>query len=284
MTSLEQRIAGLTGRCPVRLSAMHGGCVSEVYLVEFDQGDRLVAKVDEALTGQLEIEARMLGYLAPHLPVPSVVHSSPGLMLMNHVNGSGSFSAEVQVHAAELLAGLHAVEGCAFGFEWDTVIGSLHQPNPETPSWIAFFGEHRLVYMAELAQARGRLPSSLCSRVETLAGVLDRFLSEPDTPSLLHGDIWSGNVLAADGRVQAFLDPAIYFGHPEVELAFIVMFSTFGTRFFETYAELRGIEDGFFEERAQVYNLYPNLVHVALFGGSYEHAVEQTLARCGIRS
>lgn len=278
---LEQRILELVDRRPVRVSSLAGGCVSEVYLVEFDAGDPLVAKVDGGRAGQLEIEARMLEYLAPHLPVPRVLHRDPGLLLMSFEPGDTAGSKRAEVHAAELLAGLHAVEGPAFGFEWDTVIGSLPQPNPSSPSWLAFFAEHRLVYMAELAHARGRLPGSMRRRVDALAGAVDRFLTEPDAPCLLHGDIWSGNVLAAGGRVQAFLDPAIYFGHPEVELAFITMFSTFGRRFFETYAELRGLEPGFFEERAEVYNLYPNLVHVALFGGSYLGAVDQTLCRCG---
>ena len=284
MSDLQRRIADITQRSPVRLSALQGGCVAEVYRVDFERGEPLVAKFDGAGGATLGLEGRMLEYLAPHLPVPEVVHSEPGLLLMEYVRGTPSFSRATQCHAAELLANLHSVQAPDFGFAWDTVIGALPQPNPETGAWTEFFAEHRLVYMAEVAHARGRLPASMRRRVEVLAERLGGFLREPDAPSLVHGDVWSGNVLADGGKVQAFLDPAIYFGHAEVELAFIVMFSTFGDPFFEAYQEVRPIEEGFFEQRVPIYNLYPNLVHVTLFGGSYVQAVDATLAAFGVRA
>jgi len=112
-----------------------------------------------------------------------------------------------------------------------------------------------------------------------LAAKLSELLGEPAAPALLHGDVWSGNVLARGNRITAFLDPAIYFGHPEVELAFITMFRTFGERFFAAYEEVRQVDPGFMEERRHVYNLYPYLVHVRLFGGSYVASVEGILSR-----
>lgn len=95
------------------------------------------------------------------------------------------------------------------------------------------------------------------------------------------GDIWSRNVLARNGRVVGLIDPAIYYGHPEAELAFITLFNTFGDAFFQRYHALRPIAAGFFEERRDLYNLYPLLVHVRSFGGGYVHSVDQILRRFG---
>ncbi len=123
----------------------------------------------------------------------------------------------------------------------------------------------------------GRLPSDVHERVQEVAARLDDWLDEPERPSLLHGDVWSGNILTDGGRVTGFVDPAIYYGHPEVELAFIGLFHTFGDRFFDAYAERRPIGDGFFDVRQHAYNLFPLLVHVRLFGGAYLGELVQTL-------
>src|SRR5690606_34952286 len=98
---------------------------------------------------------------------------------------------------------------------------------------------------------------------------------------LVHGDAWATNVLALDGRVTGFIDPAIYYADPEVELAYIELFGTFGAAFFEAYSEARPISAGYAEVRRDVYQLYPLLVHVALFGGSYVRGVEERVARLG---
>ena len=119
------------------------------------------------------------------------------------------------------------------------------------------------------------------ARVERLAGRVGEWLVEPARPALIHGDVWTTNVLAHGGRITAFLDPAIYYADPEMELAFIGLFGTFGRAFYEAYHSLRPIAPGFFEERRDLYNLYPLLVHVRLFGGSYVGQVERTLADYG---
>ena len=99
--------------------------------------------------------------------------------------------------------------------------------------------------------------------------------------SLIHGDVWTTNVLARNGRVTGFIDPAIYYAHAEIELAFTTLFGTFDEDFLRRYEELRPIAPGFMEVRRDIYNLYPLLVHVRLFGGGYVASVESILHRFG---
>jgi fructosamine-3-kinase len=276
------RIEAAIGRRPVRLSPLSGGCIAEIYRVDFEDGERLVAKLAGA-DGDLSLEAYMLGYLGAQseLPVPAVVHGTADLLIMDYIETSGSLTAGAERHAAELLAALHSVTAPAFGHERDTLIGPLHQPNPQTASWRDFFRDQRLLHMARVAMEAGRLPATTMARIETLAGRLDQWIEEPDMPSLIHGDMWGGNVLARDGRIAGFVDPAIYYADPEIELAFSTLFSTFGPPFFECYDEIRPLKPGFFEVRRELYNLYPLLVHVRLFGGGYLGGVEATLKKLG---
>jgi len=263
---------------------MGGGCIGEVYRVGLEDGTTLVAKVDREGESHLEREAYMLRYLRERseLPVPEVYHGSETLLLMEFVEGSNRFSEGAERHAGELLSALHSITAEAYGHERDTLIGSLDQPNPWTESWVEFFRGQRLMYMARVAHEAGRLPAEDLGRVEGLAFRLEEYLENPERPSLIHGDVWSANVLAEGDRITAFLDPAIYHADPEIELSFISLFKSFGGPFFERYAEIRGIRDGFFEERRDLYNLYPLLVHVYFFGGGYLDSVRSTLRQFGL--
>jgi fructosamine-3-kinase len=272
--ALAETIRRLTGRTVSGLKPLSGGCVGEVLLATLNDGGRLVAKLGPGL----EPEVWMLRHLAAvsRLPVPAVIHGDDGLLLMEYVESDGT---PAQADAAEKLAALHAIAWHSFGLERDTVIGGLPQPNPPTGRWLDFFRDHRLLYMAGQAVAAGRLPAAAMRRVETLAGRLERWIDEPPHPALIHGDCWGGNVLCKAGRVAAFIDPAIYYGDPEIELAFGTLFGTFGEPFFRRYGELSPLRPGFFEARRDLYNLYPLLVHVRLFGGSYVAGVERSLDR-----
>ena len=259
-----------------------GGCIGEVYQVELEDGTPLVAKVDREAEAHLEREAYMLRYLcASGLPVPEVYHGSETLLLMEFIEGSSRFSKGAEHHAAELLAALHDVTADAYGHERDTLIGSLDQPNSWNESWVEFFRDQRLLYLADVAHESGRLPAEDRGRIYRLAGKLEGLIEEPEHPSLIHGDVWSANVLAKGDRISAFLDPAIYHADREMELAFISLFNSFGQSFLDRYREIRGIREGF-ETRRDLYNLYPLLVHVYFFGGGYLGSVQSTLSRFGV--
>lgn len=282
---LAERLHAATGREVGALSPLSGGCIAEVYKVAFEDGSVCVAKVGTAggAGDGLLVEAFMLDYLAREsaLPVPAVLHAADDLLLIAFIETEGGLDAAAEEHAAELLAALHAKTAPAFGFERDTLIGPLPQPNPWSESWLDFFREQRLCAMGRLAHARGRLPAESLARLERFCGRLERFIETGSAPALIHGDVWGGNVLTRRGRIAAFVDPAIYYADPEIELAFSTLFGTFGEAFFARYRELRPIAPGFFEARRDIYNLYPLLVHTALFGGHYAASVDAVLRRYG---
>jgi fructosamine-3-kinase len=281
--SFITEIEAAIGDTPIEIRPLSGGDVGEVYLVNMQYGAQVVAKVDRGSKPQLALEAYMLSYLKKwsKLPVPEVLYSDPRLLLMEYIAGSSSLNAPSQEHAAELLAALHELTAPQFGMERNTLIGGLDQLNSWTDSWLDFFREQRLLYMAGVASRAGRLPESILLRVSRFCERLDDWLAEPRKPSLIHGDAWTGNILVDNDRVTGFLDPAIYYADAEIELAFSTLFGTFGDPFFARYEALRPLEPGFMDTRRDIYNLYPLLVHVRLFGGSYVRSVDGILRRFG---
>ena len=273
---LETRIETALGSPPRSLTELSGGQIGTAYRVTLADGRRVVAKVGAT---PLDLEGEMLRYLATHsdLPVPDVFHADPDLLVIEYVAGGTSHDAAVARDAADHLAALHGQRASNYGFASDTVVGPVEQPNLWTDSWIDFYRDHRL---RQLLSARSFAPET-AERIEAVCADLDDLLVEPDSPSLIHGDVWTTNVLSRDGRVAAFLDPAIYYAHPEVELAYVDWTATFGEAFFECYRERRGIDPEFFERRRYVYRLYPLLIHVSLFGGRYHDALDTTLDRLG---
>ncbi len=278
------RLERLLGSPVARAAPLGGGCIAEVSRVDLADGRAVVVKDGRPGDG-LDLEGWMLSLLAtrcPVLPVPGVLVAEDDLLVIEAVDASGSLSPQAETHAADLIAALHGVTADRFGLERDTLIGGLPQANPWTASWRDFFRDHRLLAMARQGLDAGRLPGGLMGRVERLAGRLDTWIADDAPPSLLHGDLWTGNVLVGgDGRVSGLIDPAVYYGDAEVELAFTTLFGTFGEAFFRRYDEIRPLRPGFFEVRRDLYTLYPLLVHVRLFGGSYVAGVDRTLTRLG---
>ncbi len=283
ISATTQKLTEITGEAPTQMTVLQGGCIGEVYQVTFSKHPPLAIKVAPSEKGKLDIEGFMLTYLHTNspLPVPRVYYSASDLLVMDFLPGKSRFYKNAQVHAAELLAALHQIKAPQFGLERDTLIGGLHQPNSWTSGWLPFFREYRILHMARLAYQEGRLSVELLNRLEKFCERMPLWLSEPEHPSLLHGDAWTTNILAEGDKITGFLDPAIYYGHPEIELAFTTLFNTFDTHFFQRYSEISPIEPGFFELRKDLYNLYPLLVHVRLFGSSYAQPIEQTLKRLG---
>jgi len=280
--TLADRVEAALGRRPVSAEPLSGGSTVTVLKVLLTDGEAIVAKTGQ---GHLAIERFMLDELArlSELPLPEVLYGDDALLLTSFIDHDGGVpGAAAQAHAAEMLAALHCTPRERFGYARDTVIGQLPQPNPPGDRWVAFFRDHRLLHMTEAGHGEGTVSDALRRRLESLAGRLEDYIGEPPHPSLLHGDIWTGNVLSRGDRVVGFIDPAVYCGHPEIELAFATLFNTFGEPFFRRYRELAPLEPGFFELRRDLYNIYPLLVHVRYWDVSYARPIEATLSRLGL--
>ena len=281
---VARRISAALGGEVAKASPLSGSYGLSLELVEMADGRRLVAKHGQGpRPGHLEVEGWMLQRLQGEIPVPRVHLCESDLLVMDFVPGSGGLGESGERHMARLLAAMHERPRGFFGLERDTTIGPLPQPNARSDSWVEFFRDQRLMFMARLAHQRAGLPTRLLGRIEAFCAHLDEYVEEPAHPSLLHGDVWGGNVIASGGRVAAFIDPAIYQGHAECELAFMTMFGTAGEAFFAEYAACRKGFDaaGFFDVRRDVYLIYPHLTHVLICGLSYAGGIESRLARLG---
>ncbi len=265
-----------------RLTPLGGGCIAPVIRLELRDGRRLVAK----RSVHAAIEARMLGDLAAaDAPVPEVVARQGEWLVMTDLGGRpGLADARAARAAGRALAGLHAHCGPHYGYPVDVVIGSLPQDNTPADDWPTFYGRHRLVAMAEEAQRAGRLPAKEVMRILRLADTLDEWLPAAPPASLLHGDFWHGNILSTPGRLCGFIDPAIYWGDGGVDLAMLALFGALDRAFLEGYAERAGAAPAIASDSAlmALYQLWPLLVHVRLFGGSYLAQVAHILDSFGV--
>ena len=239
-----------------------------------------------APAGMFEAEADGLEALrnASGLRIPEVLGfgteaSGPSWLLLEYVPAGGP-GERFCSRLAEGLARLHRLVDGAFGWGRDNFIGSLPQANGWDEDWAAFWWERRLEPKLRMARDRGFLSGEDDSwrRLERgMSAILED--APADRTSMLHGDLWSGNVYpSADGE-PVVIDPAVYRGHAEVDLAMTELFGGFAPDFHDAYAGATSLSPMYDEGRRDLYQLYPLLVHVNLFGGSYEGGVRAALAR-----
>lgn len=175
------------------------------------------------------------------------------------------------------LARFHlAGRGAQFGFFEDNYIGSTLQKNDGKESWVDFFRENRLDYQARLAS--NYMGGSLARAMISFLDRLENYLPEPEYPSLIHGDLWSGNVLCGPDGKAWIIDPAAYYGHGEADLAMTELFGKYPEAFYSSYSNENPI-DPEYEDRKDIYNLYHLLNHLNMFGSSYLGSVRTILNR-----
>ncbi|MGE0660086.1 MAG: fructosamine kinase family protein [Reyranellaceae bacterium] len=279
MTELRARLRVVLGREVNALQPVGGGHGATVWRCELAGGGTMAVKSAARL---LASEGRMLRDLAGRssLPFPAVHHSDDTLLVGDWIEHDGSsLNALGQEQLAEALAALHAHTAEDYGYGYDVMIGGMPQINECQPDWRTLFLEKRLLSGAFLAHRVGNLPLETLRLVERFVATRGDLIPEPKRPALLHGDLWQGNVLTRQGRPVVFIDPAIYYGHPEMDLAFSEMFGGFGPRFLARYAEIAGLDKGY-GDRRDIWNLWPLLVHAYLFGGSYAEKINRIVLRC----
>ena len=254
-----------------------GGSINQCAILESAKGKHFV-KWNHALhyPGMFDAESKGLKVLKKHcgFMLPEVLATGTedvlSFLLMTYLE-KGPVDWE---KAGRLLAELHSVTSNEFGFDHNNYIGSLPQYNNVHTTWGEFFVHQRLMPQIELAIDEGKLDHSDLSLFEKFFAKVHE-LFPVEKPSLLHGDLWSGNMLFSN-QGPAIYDPAVYFGHREMDIAMTKLFGGFPESFYVSYNEVYPMEKGW-QKRIDYCNLYPLLVHVNLFGGGYVNDVRNIL-------
>jgi fructosamine-3-kinase len=269
VSAFAQRVASITHVRPEQLERLAGGDLSEVLILRRPDGRCTVAKGGPAIS----TEAAMLRALAGlGARVPAVEGEHEGILLLEHVENDRLFSVRAWTDIADALRSLHGQLGEGYGWPVDYALGSVALDNRQQGDWRRFWFEQRLMSAASVLDRPWR------ERVQRLEQRLAGMLPNAPAPSLLHGDLWSGNILVADGALAALIDPACYYGHNEVDLAMLSLFDAPPDEFWTAYGEL---ECGW-KERRLAYQLFPALVHLRLFGSSYGSMVDRLLGSLGV--
>lgn len=282
--ALRKALALALGAEVTDASRLGGGDINDAFAVSLADGRRVFVKTHaSADRAMFPAEARGLRWLseARALRIPEVLAVSDGggpaflaLEYLESARPRRGFDEEL----GRGLAALHCFGAPGFGLDHDNFIGRLPQDNTPADSWPAFYAQARLGAQLELAQKRGLADAALARRFDQLFSRLDALVGPAEPPARLHGDLWGGNLHIDDQGAPCLIDPAVYGGHREMDLAMMKLFGGFGDRVFSAYNEAYPLAAGH-AERVPLYQLYPLMVHVNLFGRGYLGSVERALSR-----
>lgn len=288
-SSLESAITSIWGKGVKVTSAdpVSGGDINRAYRLCMTDGTYIFMKANEkqnesfftAEAAGLDVIARTGAVGTPHVFCTGTDEGRGGysFLLMEYIQAAGRTEHYWETFAHELAA-LHRaptgnlVIGGKYGFSQDNYIGRRVQMNTAHDSWITFFRDCRLE--PQFRHAAHYFRVSDFKKIDRLLTHLDEFLSEPEHPSILHGDLWSGNVITGNDGKAWMIDPAVYVGHPEADLAMTELFGGFSRTFYDAYREVGEVQEGY-ERRKDLYNLYQLLNHLNMFGQSYYPAVRR---------
>ncbi|MCC6904667.1 MAG: fructosamine kinase family protein [Anaerolineae bacterium] len=283
LNAISAQLLAAGASSPVRrASPVGGGDINEAALVETTQACYFVKWHRNPPPGFFEGEADGLQRLAASgaIRVPWVIGAGAAegasFLILEWIERGGKTPAAAELLGRQLAA-LHRPPLPAFGLDRDNTLGTLPQPNTPRTSWMAFYRDQRLGVQRDLAARNGLLPAERARRLDRLMGSLDHWINEAAVwPALLHGDLWGGNwIVSADGG-PVLIDPAVYAGDREMDLAMASLFGGFPERFFAAYAEALPLPPGA-AERQPLYQLYYLLCHLNLFGEGYGGPVDRIL-------
>ena len=268
MTAFARKVAELAGISEDRLERLAGGILSEVLLFRRPDGRCTIAKGG----GPVGAEAAMLRALVgAGAPAPMVEGEHENVLLLEHIPNDGVFSPAAWADIGRVARGLHVASDQPYGWAVDFRISTVEFDNRQGSDWPAFWGEQRLAATASVLDRPWR------ERIDRLVPRLRDLLPAAPPPALLHGDLWSGNILVSEGRVAALIDPACYYGDAEVDLAMLAAFDSPPDAFWDAYGPL---EPGW-EARLPLYQLFPALVHIRLHGPAWEAMTDRLLKQLG---
>jgi protein-ribulosamine 3-kinase len=266
-----------------KFSFIGGGCINSGGKLSTSKGDFFLKWNDVNIFPHMfEAESRGLALLSRQnaIRIPQVlgygekeVHQFLVLEYIKQEQRSSMYWEQLGIR----LSHLHNATDTAFGLDHDNYIGSLRQHNTPHSSWVDFFIEQRLTVQLKLSLDSGTGRPGWSKQSDSLFKKLPSLLPE-DKPSLLHGDLWSGNLIIDEKGEPCLIDPAVYFGNREADLAMTKLFGGFSDEFYEVYEEHSKLQQGY-QQRLELYNLYPLLAHVNLFGGAYVGSVDAILNR-----
>lgn len=283
--SLEQALARALGARVLGSRPLTGGDINAAYAVELEGGSSVFVKTHPGAPRDFFArEAQGLEWLreGSSLRVPKVLAVSQGVdspaYLVLELIARGRPGPDFDERLGRGLAELHRSGAPSFGFANDNFIGSLPQENTPCETWAEFYRARRLEPQLRRAVDANRVSLSIRRAFERLFARLPALVGPAEPPARLHGDLWGGNLYVDERGEPCLIDPAVYGGHREVDLAMMRLFGGFSERVFAAYAEAYPLAAGA-PDRVALYQLYPLLVHANLFGGSYVASVERALAR-----
>lgn len=236
--------------------------------VVLEDGSKVFIKTQQTPNQSLIQEAYELNLLRESVNTPKVLGSCEYSLILQWIESGNNPYAQSQLGTQ--LANLHQNHSQYFGFDFDNKIGTTPQINAVGKSvedWAEFYWQYRLKYQIDLGLKNHHLSQSDYERLLKIQTVLPSLLTKNIRPSLLHGDLWSGNFLSSESQTY-FIDTASYYGHREADLALTFMFGGFSNVFYQSYEKVYPLDSGF-EKRKPLYMLYHYLNHLNLFGSGY---------------
>jgi len=285
-SALGRAIAGALGAAVEGLHGVSGGDINDAFEARLADGRSVFVKASSrahrSTSAMFDAEARGLAWLgeAGALRVPRVLAVSraseePAFLALERIDPAPK-ARDFDDQLGRGLAALHRFGAPSFGLDYDNFIATLPQPNTPCATWAELYWSRRLEPLLRRASDARLVSAAMRRGFADLEPRLEILCGPPEPPARVHGDLWGGNLLADDRGAPCLIDPSVYGGHREVDLAMMRLFGGFGARAFDAYDEAFPLADGH-EDRVPLYQLYPLLVHVNLFGSMYVGSVERAL-------